>query len=111
MANNYVQNGDVITVTNATGADVVSGEPFVAGATVVVAAVDIADGETGSAHVRGVFSLPMAAVTLAAGDQVNLASGDITSGAGDPCGIAAAAATSGDATCEVNLNVNNGAGT
>ena len=110
MANNYVQKGDVISVVNATGADVVSGEPFVAGATVVVAAVDIANTATGNAHVTGVFSCNKeAAVALAAGDKVNLVTGTDTFGttAGTAAGICAKAAAGGDSKVEVNLNVNN----
>ena len=94
---------------NATGADVVSGEPFVAGATVVIAAVDIANTASGVVCTSGKFSvLKEAAVVLAAGAQVNLVTGTDTFGttAGDAAGICAAAAASGDATVEVILNRN-----
>lgn len=110
MANNYVHDSAVITVVNATGADVVSGEPFLAGATVVVAAVDIANTASGTAHTSGTFSLPKeAAVVLAAGDKVNLVTGTDTIGttAGAAAGIVAAAAASGDANVETCLNLNN----
>lgn len=110
MANNLIDpNGLTIQATNATGADVVSGEPFLAGATVVVASVDIANTATGTARCLGVFSLNKeAAVALAAGDKVNLVTGTDTFGttAGAAAGIAAADAAEGDAMVEVNLNVN-----
>ena len=110
MANNYIGPGDVISVVNATGADVVSGEPFVAGATVVIACVDIANTATGNAHVRGAFSCNKeAAVVLAAGDKVNLVTGTDTFGtsAGTAAGICTKAAAGADAKVEVSLNCNN----
>lgn len=107
--NSYIDSGDEMVVVNATGADVVSGQPFVAGATVVVASVDIPDTGSGVARGRGKFSLlKEASVVLAAGAKVNLVTGTDTVGttAGDACGIAAAAAASGDPRVEVNLNLN-----
>ena len=109
MSNNRIDDGSTMVAVNATGADVVSGEPFVAGATVVVAAVDIADTASGVVHTSGKFSLNKeAAVALAAGDKVNLVTGTATVGtsAGTAAGIAAAAAAGGDATAEVILNRN-----
>ena len=109
MANNYIQDGKVIQAVNGTGADVVSGQAFVAGATVVIAAEDIADGASGSVHTCGVFDQPKeSGVALAAGDKVNFvtASSDFGTGVGTAAGIAAAAAAAGDAKCEVALNLN-----
>ena len=103
MANNYIDDGSIIYAVNGTGADVVSGEAFKAGDTVVVAAVDIADGAAGNCHRTGRFSLPAAAVTAAAGAKVNLAAGVITTAAGDPVGVLGTALTSGDAKAEVIL--------
>lgn len=103
MANNYVDNGSVINVVNGTGSDVVSGEAFKAGDTVVVAAVDIADGAAGTAHRTGRFALPAAAETIAAGSKVNFAGGVVTALVGDALGVLAAPLTSGDALAEVVL--------
>ncbi len=57
MAKNYVTDGKVIQWTNGTGADVASGQVVkVGGGTLGVALQAIADGETGSTAIEGVFS-------------------------------------------------------
>jgi len=47
MATNHVQKGAVMSWTNGTGSDVVSGEVVAFADMIGVAAGDIADGETG----------------------------------------------------------------
>lgn len=62
MADNYVEHGDSVAWTNGTGSAVVSGQVVVLGttadATIGVAAVDIANGATGTVHLEGVFTVP-----------------------------------------------------
>ena len=54
---NYRQTGKSLLWTNSTGSAVVSGEMVVVGDKVGVAAVDIANGETGSVWMDGVFEI------------------------------------------------------
>lgn len=103
MANNRIDDGSIIYAVNATGSDVVSGEAFKAGDTVVVAAVDIANGAAGNCHRSGQFSLPAAAETIAAGTKVNFAAGVVTALVGDALGVLGKGLTSGDAKAEVIL--------
>lgn len=56
---NFIAAGDMIPYTPS-GSDVVSGQGVLAGALFGVAAVDIADGETGNLKTTGVFELPKA---------------------------------------------------
>lgn len=57
MANNFVQDGDVIQWTNGTGSAVESGQAVkVGGGLLGVALVDIANGSAGSVAIEGVFS-------------------------------------------------------
>lgn len=58
MSKNYVQEGRVIDYTNGTGSNISSGDVVVIGALLGVALVDIADGESGSVQIGGVFSVP-----------------------------------------------------
>ena len=110
MANNFIEGPHLcIQAKNATGVDVVSGQPFVAGDTVGVATVNIADTETGSVAIQGVVMLPKAAgIALISGVKVNLAAGEITSGAGAAAGVCSRVADAGDATVEIALNINTG---
>jgi len=58
MATNYLQPGDVLDITNATGSAVVSGEPIAIGFNRAgIALVDIANAAAGSVQVSGVFEL------------------------------------------------------
>jgi len=98
-----IDDGTRIVAVNATGSDVVSGQAFKAGDTVVVAAVDIANTASGVCYRAGRFSLPAAAETIAAGTKVNFAAGVVTALVGDALGIMAEALTSGDAKAEVIL--------
>lgn len=95
MANNFVQPGDVITWTNATGAAVVSGQVVVVGATLGVALVDIAIGASGSVRVEGVFSVPK--VTTAVIAQGARLLWDVSAGKFD---VATATPATGDVSGE-----------
>ena len=61
MATNYVQPGDVIDWLNNGGKSVASGDPVAIGsngdAVMGIASVDIANGETGSVKLTGVFAV------------------------------------------------------
>lgn len=70
--NTYKQPGEVIDFTPS-GADVASGDLVRIGKRAGVAAVDIADGETGSASVWGVHEVPkLSGDAMAQGDEVYL---------------------------------------
>lgn len=56
--NNFVQNGKMMTWTNATGTAVKSGDLVPVGDTFGVAAGDIANGEAGELCMEGVFQIP-----------------------------------------------------
>jgi len=62
MAKTFVQDGKTFNWTNGTGGDIVSGGVVVMGATsdatLGVALVDIADGESGAVAICGVFTVP-----------------------------------------------------
>lgn len=71
MANSYVQSGDVITWSNATGSNVASGAVVQVGlAQLGIALVDIANGASGSVAVDGVFSLAKTTGAIAQGGKV-----------------------------------------
>ncbi|MBF0448697.1 MAG: DUF2190 family protein [Magnetococcales bacterium] len=78
MAKNYTQEGNVLVYTNGTGTDIVSGDLVKVGVRVGVALGDIADTESGTVQVSGVFSVPKeAALAVTQGDLLYL---DATSG-------------------------------
>jgi len=60
MAKNFIQNGSVINWVNGTGSAVVSGQVVAVGNILGVAAVDIANGDTGTVYVEGVFTVTKA---------------------------------------------------
>lgn len=108
MAKNHVQAGASMPWTNGTGADVSSGAVVVVGATVGVAAGDIADGESGILFIEEVFTLPKAApLVIGQGVAVywDVADGNINLTATDNhlAGKAFAAAASADTTVQVKL--------
>jgi predicted RecA/RadA family phage recombinase len=75
MAKNFVQDGNIVDLTNGTGAAVSSGQPFAVGSLVVVAQRDLAAGERGPCALEGVWELPKAASTVfAEGDKAFLSS-------------------------------------
>ncbi len=103
MAKNYVSDGT--TISHTPGSALTSGEIVDLTDRVGVAIDDIASGAEGGLFVRGEFVLPKATgVSWSEGAAVNLAAGEITSGAGTAAGMATAAAASGDTTCRVSIN-------
>lgn len=68
MAKNFVQDGNVIDYTAATG--ISSGELVLIGTTLAVAVTDIPAGATGALAVEGVYRLPKAAVAIQAGEKL-----------------------------------------
>lgn len=123
MAKNYVQKGDRKTWTNATGADVASGQLVKTGPSELgVAAVAIANGASGTVLLEGVFSgiAKVSGAVFAAGEKllwdVSAASGvgafddsAATGASGDVMGgaIAWEAGTDGQTTCTVKLTPGN----
>jgi len=63
MADKYKQPGRIIDWLNGTGGDIAAGGVVIVGILVGVALVDIADGETGSVAIEGVFELAKTAGT------------------------------------------------
>ena len=116
MATNYSQPGEVIQHTAA--ADITSGSVVVIGTLLGVALSDIANGETGSVALKGVFTLPAASAAViskgetltwdvsansGAGnfddDQATPATGDLTGA----CAVAWADSGNGETTVQVLL--------
>lgn len=118
MATNLQQPGNVITWTNSTGSDVAAGDVVKLSHTLGVAAVDIANGASGSVYVEGVFSgVPkVSAAVFAQGEKLiwdvsvskfddaaaTPASGDVTGGA-----IAWVAGANNETTCTIKLTPGN----
>lgn len=114
MATNFVQPGDVLTYTNATGAAIDAGAVVTLGAlgdaTLAVALVDIANGASGSVQIRGVFTVPkVSAAVFAQGESLiwdasagKFDDNQATPAAGDVSGsvIAAAAGANTEPTCK-----------
>lgn len=104
--NNYVAPPDATLYwTNDTGSTVLAGAPVDLADCIGVAHDDIANNAAGVLKMAGVFNLPKATgVAWSAGARVNLASDEITSGAGTAAGIAYSDVVSGDTTCLVSIN-------
>lgn len=117
MSTNYVQPGNAISWTNGTGSDVSSGDVVVMGNTIGIAEVDIADTETGTVCIEGVFTVPkVSAAVFAVGEKLiydvsagefddssaTPATGDVTGGA-----VAVAAGANGETTATVKLTPGN----
>ena len=81
MANNFVQDGDVIQWTNGTGSAVSSGQVVKVGPNMLgVALVAIANGSSGSVAVEGVFTAPkVSAAVFAQGEKLLF---DVSAGSG-----------------------------
>lgn len=113
MATNYIQEGAVIDYV--AGADITSGSVVVAGNIIGVALTDIANTETGSLAISGVFEVPK--VSAAVIGQCQSVMYDVSASAfddnlatpatGDVSGacVAVEAAGNGDTTVKVKLNV------
>ncbi len=109
MAKNFVQNGENITWTNGTGSDVASGDLVVIGVRVGVALVDIADGDSGTVAMSGVFEVPKeAALEISQGDLLycDATSGELDKTTTDQtlAGYAFAAAAGAASVVRVKLN-------
>ena len=110
MATTYVQDGYVLDYT--AGANIDSGAVVAMGNIVGIALVDIANGDTGSVRVDGVFTLDKTAGTAwAQGDLLtwDVSASEFTKG-GTPatgdivgCAVAAAPAGSADTSAKVLL--------
>lgn len=105
MAQNYIQDGNVIEITAA--ATITSGAPVAVGAIAGVALGDAASGETVRVQLKGVFNVSKAsgAITLGAAVYLVAANGNVSTSASGNIfmGHAVAAAASGDATVPVRL--------
>ena len=106
----YKHRGEAIDYAVASnGTALEAGEVVVIGALVGVCGCDIAPGETGSAHIEGVFAMPLkasTAISLGAAvywDATNKEITTTTSG-NTLAGHAVKAAASGDATVLVKIN-------
>lgn len=79
MINKVYENGNLVPFTNSTGSDIASGDVVVLGSgRVGVACGNIADGETGTVDVQGVFELPKDSTAFAMGASAAIDSGELT---------------------------------
>jgi len=112
---NFIQEGEVVTITNTTSDDILSGDFVVVNYLFGVACGDILAGEDGEIQTEGVFDLPKDASVFAVGDRVEWepTGGTVTDAAGGSIsiGVAVAAAATGVATVRVKLCSTNIAGT
>lgn len=104
----FIQNGEALDFTNASGSKINAGDVVVFGSRVGIAAADIANGATGAVHVVGVFEFPKAtgAITLGAAVYWDATNKKITttSTSNTLAGFAVAAAESADETVKVKIN-------
>lgn len=115
---NYVQGGSSLEWTNGTGSAVVSGDVVVVGNQIGVAAVDIADTESGTVNMEGVFTLPkVSAAVIAQGEDViydvSAAAFDdnaAVAAAGDVSGACTAWAAGADGETTLLVKINTGVG-
>lgn len=109
MAQNYVQEGDVLNYTNTSGSTITSGTAILIGTWLGVALADIANGATGSVAIEGVFTVPKLStdvVTQGAAvywDNTNKRL-TLTSAGNTLVGHAFAAAGNGATTVQIKLN-------
>lgn len=113
MAKNFIQPGDVLDYTNATGSAIASGSVVKLGATedatLGVALVDIPVGGSGAVQISGVFEVPkVSAAVFKQGESLiwdvsasRFDDNQATPAAGDVSGsvIAAADGANGETTC------------
>jgi len=107
MAQNFIQNGEVLQYTLSSGSTIPAGSILGVGGFAGIATVDIAEGETGSVAVAGVWKLPKAAVSITQGATVYFdGDGNITTSASGTtqAGKAFEAAASDDDYAYVKLN-------
>jgi predicted RecA/RadA family phage recombinase len=103
---NFVQPGDVVTITAAAAA--LSGAPVLQNGLFGVATLDAAAGDPLPLAIEGVFDLPKDDAAITSGAKVFYTSeGVVSATAGDPAqniGVAIAASAAGDTTARVKLN-------
>jgi predicted RecA/RadA family phage recombinase len=108
MAQNFVACGEVVEYVNNTGSAIISESPVIMGATVGVALVDIADGDSGNVMLEGVFELAKTTpLVITQGDEVfwNTTTKRITKTATDkPFGVAYESAASSATVVHVLLH-------
>lgn len=121
--NNYIQPGANRTWVNATGSDVVAGQVVKVGQMLAIAAVDIANGASGTVAFEGVFRVPkVSAAVIAHGEMVlwdvsaNSGAGGFddnqaTPATGDVSNAAVAAEAAGDGATTVLIQLANRIGT
>lgn len=105
MAKNFVQEGDTLTIPAPVGG-AVSGAPYQLGGLNGVFLSTVAAAEPVAFMAEGVFELEKeAALAIAAGDEVYLAAGLVTTTPGaDPVfGVCIADAAGADVACKVKL--------
>lgn len=109
MAQNYVQEGDVLNYTNASGSTITSGAAVLIGTWLGVALADIANGATGSVAIEGVFTVAKLGTDVVSQgaalywDNTNKRL-TTTVGSNTLVGYAFAAAGNGAATVQIKLN-------
>jgi predicted RecA/RadA family phage recombinase len=116
---NFRYEGRSLTWTNDTGADVSSGDVVVVGSQIGVAAVDIADGASGTVVMEGVFALPkVSAAVIAQGESVIWDASEgaceddqATPATGDVSGACTAWEDAAATTTTVLVKINTGVGT
>ena len=115
MATNYIQDGDVLTYSNA-GSAITAGSVVAIGSLIGIALTDIAaTSGSGSVRIEGVFSVPKVTGTAwtqgakllwdASAAKFDLGTATPATGDISGCCVASAAAASGDTTGKVLLNV------
>lgn len=117
--NNYVQEGKVKTITNASGTAYVAGQLVRVGQQLAVCAVAIANGASGEAAFEGVFTVPkVSGAVIAAGEMViwdaSAAAFDdnaATPASGDVSNAASAVGAWGNGTTSMTIQLANRIGT
>lgn len=109
MAQNYVQEGDVLNYTNASGSTIASGTAVLIGTWLGVALADIANTATGSVAIEGVFTVPKLSTDVVTQgailywDNTNKRL-TLTSAGNTQVGHAFAAAGNGATSVQIKLN-------
>ncbi len=67
---NQIQNGEILEYINGTGSTITSGSLVLAGALNGIALTDIANGDSGSVYLEGVFELPKKAEAMTQGQKL-----------------------------------------
>ena len=119
MAKNFAQEGASLSWTNGTGSVVASGAVVVVGAQIGIASGDIADNESGTVFMEGVFTVPkVSGAVIAQGESViwDASAGAFdddaaTPATGDVSGACTAWETAGNGVTSFTVKLNTGVGT